>query len=119
MLTSSRTFSAAEEFTYDLQAQKRATVVGETTLGGGHFTEGFMLNPHLVAFVPIAKAMNPITKTSWDGVGVHPDVSVKAKQALDTAYVMALEKELEKTTEPRMKKEIDDALSDAKKRLQP
>jgi hypothetical protein len=34
VLTSARTFSGAEEFAYNLQTQKRATIVGETTGGG-------------------------------------------------------------------------------------
>ena len=36
ILTSRRTFSAAEEFTYNLKNLKRATIVGETTGGGAH-----------------------------------------------------------------------------------
>ena len=36
ILTNSRTFSAAEGFTYDLQAQKRVPVIGEVTGGGAH-----------------------------------------------------------------------------------
>jgi hypothetical protein len=36
VLTSGRTFSAAEEFTYNLKNLKRATLVGETTGGGAH-----------------------------------------------------------------------------------
>ena len=36
ILTSLRTFSAAEEFTYNLKNLKRATIVGETTGGGAH-----------------------------------------------------------------------------------
>ncbi len=36
VLRSQRTFSAAEEFTYNLQSLKRATIVGETTGGGAH-----------------------------------------------------------------------------------
>ena len=38
VLTSSLTFSAAEEFTYNLKALKRATVVGEKTGGEAHPT---------------------------------------------------------------------------------
>ena len=34
--TSNRTFSAAEEFTYNLKNLKRAILVGETTGGGAH-----------------------------------------------------------------------------------
>ena len=36
ILTSSFTFSGAEEFTYNLKNLKRATVIGETTGGGAH-----------------------------------------------------------------------------------
>ena len=36
VLTSSRTFFAAEQFSYDLKAFKRATLVGEITGGGAH-----------------------------------------------------------------------------------
>jgi hypothetical protein len=36
VLTSSHTFSAAEEFTYNLENLERATIVGETTGGGAH-----------------------------------------------------------------------------------
>jgi hypothetical protein len=35
--------------------------------------------------VPIALAINPITKTNWEGVGVVPDVKVTAADALETA----------------------------------
>ena len=36
VLTSKRTFSGAEEFTYNLKNLKRATIVGETTGGGAN-----------------------------------------------------------------------------------
>ena len=39
VLTSPRTFSAAEEFTYNLKNMERATIVGETTGGGAHPVE--------------------------------------------------------------------------------
>jgi len=43
VVTSNRTFSGGEEFTYDLQTQRRATIVGETTGGGAHPVEGHPL----------------------------------------------------------------------------
>jgi C-terminal processing protease CtpA/Prc len=36
LLTSNRTFSGAEEFSYNLKMLKRATIIGETTGGGAH-----------------------------------------------------------------------------------
>lgn len=96
VLTSNRTFSGAEEFTYNLQSQKKATIVGETTGGGAHPTGGFRVNDHFTVGVPLARSINPITKTNWEGTGVKPDVSVPADQALHTAHLLALKKMAEK-----------------------
>jgi len=92
VLTSARTFSGAEEFTNDLKTQKRATIVGETTGGGAHPVSGHRIDDHFTIGVPFARAINPITKTDWEGTGVAPDVSVKASDALETAEKLAAEK---------------------------
>lgn len=49
VLTSHRTFSAPEDFAYNMQAQKRATVVGETTGGGAHGTTAYRITDHFSA----------------------------------------------------------------------
>jgi hypothetical protein len=36
-----------------------------------------------------ARAINPITKTNWEGVGVEPDVKVPAADALTIAQTLA------------------------------
>jgi C-terminal processing protease CtpA/Prc len=92
VLTSQRTFSGAEEFTYNLKNLKRATIVGETTGGGAHPTTGKRLDDHFMIGVPFARAINPITKTNWEGTGVEPDVKVPADQALDEAKKLAAAK---------------------------
>jgi len=92
VLTSKQTFSGAEEFTYDLQNLKRATVVGETTCGGAHLVRGERIDAHFVVGVPFAKAINPVSKTNWEGTGVEPDVKVPADQALEAAQKLAREK---------------------------
>lgn len=74
ILTSSRTFSAAEHFTYDLKTLKRATIVGETTSGASHGNS------------PPPEGTKPI----WEGSGVEPDVKVKEADALKTAEKLAL-----------------------------
>ena len=83
ILTSSRTFSAGEELSYDLQTQKRATVIGETTGGGAHPVQPFPVGNGFVANVPFARAINPISKSDWETVGVKPDKNVPSNQALD------------------------------------
>jgi C-terminal processing protease CtpA/Prc len=91
VLTSQRTFSGAEEFTYNLKNLKRATIVGETTGGGAHPVDGHRIDDHFMIGVPFARAVNPISKTNWEGTGVDPDVKVPADQALDVAKKMAEE----------------------------
>ncbi|HEX5753082.1 MAG TPA: S41 family peptidase [Archangium sp.] len=93
VLTSQRTFSAAEAFAYDLKSLGRATVVGETTGGGAHPVEPhFLADVHLLAFIPFGRAVNPITGTNWEGTGVTPDIQVPADQALAAAHRDALKK---------------------------
>ena len=85
VLTSAHTFSAAEEFAYDLQALKRVTVVGETTAGGAHPASERRLGDHFAISVPWGNSINPITGTNWEGVGVVPDVKASADEALAAA----------------------------------
>ena len=91
VLTSKRTFSGAEEFTYNLKNLKRATIVGETTGGGAHPVSGHRVADHFMIGVPFARAVNPISKTNWEGTGVEPDVKVPADEALDVAKKLAAE----------------------------
>ena len=85
VLTSGRTFSAAEEFSYDLKCLKRATLVGERTGGGAHPGDVHEIEGLLGVFIPDGRAINPVTGTNWEGVGVEPDLAVAAPQALDAA----------------------------------
>jgi C-terminal processing protease CtpA/Prc len=94
VLTSKRTFSGAEEYTYDVKNQKRATVVGETTGGGAHPVSGHRADEHFMIGVPGARAINPVTHTNWEGTGVEPDVKVPAADALTTAQKLATEKKV-------------------------
>lgn len=89
VLTSHYTFSGAEEFSYNLLNLKRATLVGETTGGGAHPVQPFAINEHFSIMVPFARAVNPITKTNWEGVGVKPHLEVEASAALDKAKELA------------------------------
>ena len=93
ILTSSYTFSAAEEFTYNMKNLKRATIVGETTGGGAHPVGDFgFVNLKTMARVPIGRAVNPITGTNWEGTGIEPHIAVSREAALDRAHIEALKK---------------------------
>jgi hypothetical protein len=92
ILTSATTFSGGEQLSYDLQALRRATVVGEQTRGGAHAREGFRVGPHLEATVSVARAVNPVTGSNWEGVGVTPDIQIPAADALEHACRLALER---------------------------
>jgi hypothetical protein len=91
ILTSARTFSAGELFSYDLKVLKRATLIGETTGGGAHAIAPHRIDDHFVMRVPFGRFINPVTKTDWERVGVEPDVKVSAEEALDVARKLAAE----------------------------
>ena len=91
VLTSNRTFSGAEDFSYNLKNLKRATLIGETTGGGAHPTRGERIDDRFTIFVPFARSISPITQTNWEGTGVEPDVKVAAAEALTTAQKLASE----------------------------
>lgn len=109
VLTSKRTASGAEEFAYDMQQLKRGTVIGSGTWGGANPGGMVPLDDHFAMFVPNGAAVNPISKTNWEGVGVKPDIAVEPAQALATAQRMALQKLLAGATGDR-REELQKAL---------
>jgi hypothetical protein len=110
ILISGRTFSGGEEFAYNFKARKRATLIGETTGGGANPGGTYAVNEALTIFVPTGRAINPVTKTNWEGVGVEPDIPTRPDDALESALPLAREaaeqysraqvSSLEKTAEP-------------------
>jgi retinol-binding protein 3 len=117
VLTSNRTFSGAEEFSNNLKVLKRATIVGETTGGGANPGGMFRVHDHFGVFIPTGRAINPITKTNWEGTGVSPDVAVPKDQALKTAYLLALNKSFNTTKDENMKKNLKFLIDQNQKEL--
>jgi hypothetical protein len=89
ILTSGSTISAAEQFCYDLKMLKRVTLVGETTRGSVHAGVFHRIDDHFGMGIPETRAINPFSKTDWEGTGLEPDVKVKAADALETAEKLA------------------------------
>ena len=111
ILTSNRTFSAAEEFTYNLKNLKRAVIVGETTGGGAHPGGVRRITDHFGIWLPTGRAINPITGTNWEGVGIAPDIAVAAAEALRAAQLDALKKIRTTATDPGHRNELDRAIA--------
>ncbi len=117
VLTSGRTFSGAEEFANNLKVLKRATIVGETTGGGANPGGMVRLSEHFGVFVPTGRAINPVTKTNWEGTGVQPDVKAPKEQALKIAFLMALKKSVAGEKNDNLKGQMQELIDQTQKEL--
>jgi hypothetical protein len=115
VLTSARTFSGAEEFSYNLKNLKRATLIGETTGGGAHPGELRKVGTHFRMFVATGRAINPISKTNWEGTGVEPDIKVRADDALRTAQLRALPAIRDKASERALRDALTARIAELEK----
>jgi C-terminal processing protease CtpA/Prc len=116
VLTSRRTFSGAEEFSYNLKALKRGLTVGETTGGGAHPGELRKVGEHFRMFVATGRAINPITKTNWEGTGVSPDIASNADDALRVAQVHALQGLQQKAdADPVLRRQLQTRIAELEK----
>jgi len=112
ILTSNSTFSGAEELAYDLKNLKRATIIGQRT-GGGANPGGFIkMTDHFFLFVPFGRAINPITKTNWEGIGVEPDTVINTRLALYKAQQLAMLHSISTTDEVEWKNGLHEWLGE-------
>ena len=120
VLTSSYTFSGAEEFTYNLKNLERALIIGETTGGGAHPIK-LRVFPSLNCgmTVPYARAVNPISGTNWEGTGIEPHIAVPQEQALDRAHLEALTKLRESADDEESIFRYDWAMAGLRGKLKP
>ena len=113
VLTSASTFSAGEQCAYDLKTLHRATLIGHASGGGANpATTTQPLGEGFDALIPTGRAVNPITKTNWEGVGVQPDVETKFADALLEAYTRALRTAKPTVSESRLDRARERAISD-------
>ena len=85
VLTSKKTFSAAESFTFGLKVNDRITQVGERTGGGGHWGGEVDLGHGLSMFLPAGRTYDPKTGKGWEAEGLKPEIEVEYEKALDEA----------------------------------
>ncbi len=119
VLTSRHTGSGAEELAYNLRNLERATLVGESTGGAAHPVHAVVIENDFVMHLPDGRPINPISGTNWEGVGVEPHIAVPAEKALETAYMMALEKRIAAVEDENQRFQITWALDGLRARLEP
>ena len=107
ILTSNRTFSAAESFAYTLQSLKKAVIIGNTSRGGSHATRSFSIGNGFVAFIPYLRGENVTTKTDWEGVGVVPDIKTEDNNCILTAQNYFLNQKLLTEKDEKEKRKIN------------
>jgi hypothetical protein len=111
VLISPRTFSGGEECAYDFQTQKRGTLVGETTAGAANPVSPFSVGHGIVVAIPTGKAVNPVTKTNWEHVGVQPDIAVPPAQAQQVAHAAILRNLLASAKDERQRGDLQRILA--------
>jgi len=107
VLTSPGTFSGGEELSYDLQALKRAVLVGEVTGGGANPGGPVPLGHQFVVNMPSGRPVNPVTGTNWEGIGVKPDIPVSSRSALSRAHTLAIERLMAEAPDPVSRSMLD------------
>ena len=103
VLTSKRSFSAGEEFAFNIKNLKRGTLIGETTAGAANPGSTQNINDRFVIFIPNGRAYSPITNTNWEGTGVKPHIQVPEEESLTFAHLKALENLSRNTTDNKKK----------------
>ncbi len=89
ILTSSHVSGAIEYFVYTMKHLERAVIVGEQTMGIANFSHYYELENSLMIKLPIAKPINPVTRTNWESFGVTPDYEINGHDSFDVAYSLA------------------------------
>jgi C-terminal processing protease CtpA/Prc len=89
VLTSPRTYSAAEHFSYNLKMLHRATLLGETTGGATDVGVFHRIDDHFGIGIRESRVRNPYPAPDWAVNGVSPNVRVPAADALETAEKLA------------------------------
>lgn len=90
VLIGPKTFSAAEEFSNNIKVLNRGKIIGEPSGGGANPGAPILIGDgdKFILFIPTGKAVNPIQKGNWEGVGIIPDEFVPAEKALDQAILL-------------------------------
>jgi len=110
IMTSSKTFSAAESFAFGLQLNKRATIVGENTGGGGHMNTFFALPGGYGVAVSVGRTFDGKTGKGFQTKGVLPEIQVEANHAFVKTLELIKNKRTKKLAYETSKEEVHKTL---------
>lgn len=80
------TASACEHLSLALKETGRATLIGATTRGAGHYGgEETFGNGQFQVFIPVGRTYIARTGRGWEGTGIAPNEAVAAREALNQA----------------------------------
>lgn len=107
VLTSGRTGSSAETFSYVARHSGRGTVIGERTAGAGIGGARLSVGYGLALFVP---QFEMLTGPGFERSGVEPEVAVPQADALAAAHAMALRRLIARGGDAQAQREREWAL---------
>ena len=61
--------------------------------------------------LPIARPVSPFSKSSWEGIGVKPDIEISNEKALETAHIAALQTLIKNCTDKKQREQLKDILA--------
>ncbi len=109
ILTSRRTASGAEGFVSSLKNLKRATLVGETTMGATMPGMSHRVNEHFSVWISTGRSR--AGSAANENKGTPPDIAVAPENALKTAHLQAIYQILQTATDEDWKTELKRAIT--------
>jgi C-terminal processing protease CtpA/Prc len=91
LLTSQHSASATELFVGVMQANVKATIIGETTAGAGFYVGVEPITPELIFRISMSKPVISVNQQNWEKIGITPDLIIPAIDALNYAKRAAFE----------------------------
>lgn len=85
VLVNVNTASAAEALTFVIKNKARGKVYGSRTSSDAHVQLGITVD-NLIAYIPHARAVDPVTGKNWEGVGIEPDYDVVSKEYIELVF---------------------------------
>jgi hypothetical protein len=89
----------------------------EDNAGGANPARSVRLCAPFSAFIRFARAVNPISKTNWEGKGVQPDIVVPADKALAAAQLAALRRLLATASDDQRRQKLAASIADLERAL--